>query len=101
MRLLLKATLYYIFITLIVFGVGGVMTYNIFQKQVQRETDRYLISRLWSLENSIKNGESPYSFISNTLSIKEIDSSYQETRYAFGDTLADHPNPRIDALEPH
>jgi signal transduction histidine kinase len=101
MRLLLKATLYYIFITLIVFGVGGIMTYNIFQKQVQRETDRYLLTRLWSLENSIENGESPYSFLSNTLSIKEIDSAYKETRYAWSDTLADHPNPRIDALEPH
>lgn len=101
MRLLLKATLYYLIITLIVFGIGGLMTYDIFQRQVQLETDRYLISRLWSLQNSIENGESPYSFISNNLDIKEVDSSLEETRFVFGDTLADHPNPRIDALEPH
>lgn len=101
MRLLLKATFYYLLITLVVFGVGGVMTYDIFQKQVQRETDRYLISRLWSLQNSIENGESPFSFISNTLSIKQVDDSLDETPYVFGDTLADHPNPRIKALEPH
>jgi len=101
MRLLLKVTLYYLIITLVVFGFGGIMTYNIFEKQVQQETDRYLISRLWSLQNSIENGESPYSFISSNLSIKEIDSSYEETRFAFSDTLADHPSPRIDALEPH
>ena len=49
MRLLLKATLYYLIITLAVFGIGGVMTYDIFQKQIERETDRYLISRLWFL----------------------------------------------------
>lgn len=101
MRLLLRATFYYLIITLLVFGAGGVMTYDIFQKQVQRETDRYLISRLWSLQNSIENGESPYSFISETLSIKEIDNSFEESRYSFEDTLADHPSPRIDQLEPH
>ena len=101
MRLLLKATLYYLIITSVVFGIGGIMTYDIFQKQVEQETDRYLITRLWSLENSVRNGESPFSFVSNTLDIKEISDSYEETRFHFGDTMADHPNPRIDALEPH
>lgn len=101
MRLLLKVTLFYLLITLVVFGVGGIMTYDIFQKQVQFETDRYLVSRLWSLQNSIENGESPYAFISTNLSIKEIDDSNEETKFSFGDTLANHPNPRIDRLETH
>jgi signal transduction histidine kinase len=101
MKLLFKVTLYYLIITLIVFSFGGILTYNIFQRQVQLETDRYLISRLWSLQNSIESGESPYSFVSENLSIKEIDSSIAETRFAFSDTLAPHPNPRIDRLEPH
>lgn len=101
MRLLLKVTLYYLAITLLVFGVGGIITYNIFQKQIQLETDRYLISRLWSLQNSIENGESPFAFISKSLSIKEIDNSFEETSYSFSDTLANHPNPRIDKLEIH
>jgi signal transduction histidine kinase len=77
------------------------MTYDIFQKQVQQETDRYLISRLWSLENSIENGESPTAFLSNNLYIKELDNSVDETRFSFGDTLADHPSPLINRLEPH
>jgi len=101
MKLIVKVTLYYLIITLIVFGIGGIMTYDIFQKQVQMETDRYLIQRLWSLETSIQNGENPSAFISNTLSIKEVDNSVEETRYNFGDTLADHPSPLIDRLEPH
>jgi len=101
MRLLLKATLYYLIITLIVFGIGGVMTFDIFQKQVQLETDRYLVQRLWSLQHSIESGESPYAFLSNNLSIKEISDSVEETKFVFKDTLADHPSPRIDALEPH
>ena len=101
MRLLLKVTLYYLLITLIVFGVGGVMTYDIFQKQIQLETDRYLITRLWSLEHSIKSGESPYAFLSKTLSIKQVDDAIEETKFHFSDTLADHPSPRIDQLEPH
>ena len=86
MRLLLKATLYYLIITLIVFGVGGVMTYDIFQKQVNEETDRYLRTRLRGLQSAIENGESPYSFVSNSLSIKEIDDSYEESRPIFTDT---------------
>lgn len=101
MRLLLKVTLYYLIITLVVFGIGGIISFNIFQKQIQRETDRYLISRLWSLQNSIENGESPYAFISTNLSIKEIDDLNEETRFSFGDTLAAHPNPRIHRLETH
>ncbi len=101
MRLLLKATLYYLILTLIVFGIGGMLTFDIFQKQIQKETDRYLISRLWSLQNSIENGESPFSFISKTLNIKEVGDSIEETRFHFSDTLADHPDPRINRLEPH
>ncbi len=101
MKLIFKVTLYYLIITLIVFGIGGVMTYDIFQRQVQKETDRYLVQRLWSLETSIENGESPSAFISNNLFIKEVDNSIEETRFVFGDTLADHPNPLIKRLEPH
>jgi signal transduction histidine kinase len=101
MKLLFKVTLYYLIITLLVFGIGGIMTYDIFQREVQKETDRYLVSRLWDIENSIENGESPSAFISSNLSIKEIDNSAEETRFHFGDTLSDHPSPFIDRLEPH
>lgn len=101
MRLIFKVTLYYLIITMLVFGVGGVMTYNIFQAQVQKETDRYLVSRLWDLETSIENGESPSSYAYRNISIVEVDGSVEETRFYFGDTLADHPSPFIDRLEPH
>lgn len=101
MRLLLKVTLYYLVITLVVFGIGGIISFNIFEKKIQLETDRYLISRLWSLENSIENGESASAFISKKLSIKEVADSFEETKYSFGDTLAEHPNPRVHGLETH
>lgn len=101
MRLLPKVTLYYLLISLLVFGIGGVMTYDIFKTKVQIETDRYLISRLWGLHNAVKKGESPYAFVSDNLSVKKISNDYEETRFQFSDTLADHPNPHIDRLEPH
>lgn len=101
MKLLFKVTLFYLIITLIVFGIGGVMTYNIFQKQVEIETDRYLVTRLWEIENSIENGESPSAFYFRNLNIKEIDPSIEETKFHFSDTLADHPSPFIDRLESH
>lgn len=101
MRLLLKVTLYYLAISLVVFGIGGIMTYNIFQKQIQRETDRYLMSRLRGLQNSLINGESPTAFISKNVSIKEVNSGVEETKHSFKDTLANHPNPHIDRLEQH
>jgi signal transduction histidine kinase len=101
MKLLFKVTLYYLIITLIVFGIGGVMTYNIFQRQVEKETDRYLVSRLWEIENSIENGESPSAFYFRNLTIREVDNSIDETKFHFSDTLADHPSPFIDRLESH
>ncbi len=101
MKLIFKVTFYYLIITMLVFGIGGIMTFNIFQAQIQKETDRYLVSRLWDLETSIENGESPSSYSYRNISIVEIDSSVEETRFHFGDTLADHPSPFIHRLEPH
>jgi signal transduction histidine kinase len=101
MKLLVKATLFYLLLIFIVFGVGGIMTYDIFQRQIQIETDRYLVQRLWSLQNSIENGEKATAFNNDKQTIVEIDNKFAETRFAFSDTLADHPNPAIDRLEPH
>lgn len=101
MRLLVKATIFYLLLTLIVFGVGGIMTYDIFQQQIQVETDRYLMQSLSSLQNSIENGEKATAFNNDKQTIVEIDNSYEETKLVFSDTLADHPSPIIDQLEPH
>jgi signal transduction histidine kinase len=101
MKLLVKATLFYLLLILIVFGMGGIMTYDIFQRQIQIETDRYLVQRLWSLQNSIENGEKATAFNNDKQTIIEIDNKFAETRFAFSDTLADNPSPAIDRLEPH
>jgi len=101
MRLLVKATLFYLLLTLIVFGIGGIMTYDIFQRQIQLETDRYLIQRLWSLQNSVENGEKASAFNNDKQTIVEVDNRFEETKFVFTDTLADHPSPIIDRLEPH
>ena len=77
------------------------MTYDIFQQQIQIETDRYLVQRLWSLQNSIENGEKASAFNNDKQSIKEIDNRFEDTKFVFSDTLADHPSPLIDRLEPH
>jgi signal transduction histidine kinase len=81
--------------------MGGIMTYDIFQRQIQIETDRYLVQRLWSLQNSIENGEKATAFNNDKQTIVEIDNKFAETRFAFSDTLADNPSPAIDRLEPH
>ncbi len=54
MKFLLRATLIYLLITLIVFGAGGIITYNIFIDAIQLETDRYLIERYRDISNYIK-----------------------------------------------
>ena len=46
MNLLTKTTLLYLFVTLIVFGAGGVITYENVKFEVKRETRRHLFEEL-------------------------------------------------------
>jgi signal transduction histidine kinase len=95
MKLLLRATLFYLLITLVVFGAGGIITYNILLDAIQEETDRYLIERFIELNSRMK--EDPGLASLNDSKIEIIPVSYipetegqRRRRFNFSDTLVWH-----------
>jgi signal transduction histidine kinase len=95
MKFLLRATLFYLLITLIVFGAGGIITYNIFIDAIQLETDRYLIERYRDISTYIKE-EPGFSTISDSkIKIIRIEAiperlDGRRNRFEFTDTLVWH-----------
>lgn len=95
MRLLVRATLFYLLITLVVFGAGGIITYNIFIDAIQTETDRYLIERYREIRERLE--EDPELTTMKDSKIELIPVNYiPETikqprrRFIFSDTLVWH-----------
>lgn len=95
MKFLLRATLIYLLITLIVFGAGGIITYNIFIDAIQLETDRYLIERYRDISNYI-NEDPGFSSISDSkIMITPVEALPEKregrrARFQFTDTLVWH-----------
>lgn len=95
MKFLLRATLIYLLITLIVFGAGGIITYNIFIDAIQLETDRYLIERYRDISNYI-NEDPGFSSISDSkIMIIPVEAVPERRegrrgRFQFTDTLVWH-----------
>lgn len=91
MKLLTQATLYYLLVTLLVFGLGGVLTYNIFQSNINQETDWHLMRELRRTYKEIEKGAPINALEHKHLRIKEInDLSVGEQKPMFQDTLIWH-----------
>lgn len=94
MRLLLRATLFYLLITLIVFGAGGIITYNIFLDAIQTETDRYLIERFREINYRFNENNNLNSVNDSKIVIKTVNSISEvrdrRDRFSFSDTLVWH-----------
>jgi signal transduction histidine kinase len=73
MRLLVKTSLFYVVITLAVFIVGSTITFNIFQKQIIWETDRYLGDKYFAVVNGLKAGEPASAYIGQKTTIDTLD----------------------------
>jgi len=100
MRLITKTTLVYLFIALLVFGLGGYLTYQVLKRGVAKETDYSLSQNLGLLLNSIKERKPLDALENGKITIRKIPSSQvKDTLYAFSDTLAMHPYWK--RLEPH
>lgn len=94
MRLLLKVTLFYLIVALIVMGGGGILTYNIFENTIQRETDFFLVERLEILKERIENGDLPEVLKDNKTLVYETEQVPKENifeNFSFTDTLVTHP----------
>ena len=95
MKFLLRATLIYLLITLIVFGAGGIITYNIFIDAIQLETDRYLIERYRDISTYIKEDPGFSTISDSKITITQVDKLPERRRergqrFQFTDTLVWH-----------
>ena len=100
MTLLAKTTLFYLMVALLVFGLGGVVTYNMIKKEVQNETDYYLNETFGLLVKAIEEGKPPRAFVNDKVLICELeDRLWTDTIAHFSDTLGTHLT--LDRLEPH
>jgi len=98
MKFLLRTSLFYLFITLIVFSAGGIITYNIFIDAIQLETDRYLIERFRDISTYMKEDPGFSSISDSKITIIPVSEMPElarnrrgnRGRYNFTDTLVWH-----------
>ena len=92
MRLIIKTTLFYLLLALIVFGFGGVVAYNLIGQEVRMETDYELEVRVRQIVNAMEEGISERLLVSEKVSIQQVEEfNPVETNFVFADTLAPHP----------
>lgn len=93
MNLLLKTSLLILLITLVVFGLGSLVSYRIFEREIQVETDRFLKGRFFSLQERLEAGELARSYTDDKLRIDtlaERPDTVGRASFRFTDTLVMH-----------
>ena len=92
MKLFVKTTLFYLLASLIVFTIGGVITYNKVKEEVALETDYYLNETFRRLVNEIKSGKSIGVLNNDKVTITKLDDQMvQDTFRVYSDTISKHP----------
>jgi len=100
MRLITKATLLYLFIMSLVFGIASVITYKTVMQSVAKETDYSLRNNKDILKEAIMEGKPLFALQNEKTQIVKVTSvQAKDTLNAFSDTLAIHPY--FKRLEPH
>lgn len=97
MRLIIKTTLLYLFLAMLVFGVGGVVIHTLVKREVQRETDYALRSNLRMLIHSIEEGKPIDALENRKVTIEPVGIIHGSgTEPVMSDTLVKH----LGRLEP-
>lgn len=92
MRLITKTTLFYLLIALLVFGIGGYLTYYAIKQEISLETDYEMVTDYRMLRAAIVSGKPIDALQNEKVSIKELtELNPLDTNYQFSDTLAFHP----------
>ena len=91
MRLIHKFLLVYLIISMVAFGVGGVVIYYIFSKEIERETNYELLHKVRYLNDMMKKGVDYKTLMQDKIRIEKIPSSRTiKDSTIFSDTLAYH-----------
>jgi len=91
--------LIYLLMTLVVFMIGGVITYQVINREVDLEQQRFLRERLTSLISMIERREPENPVERDKMSIIPLDQLREETEIVFSDTIVMHAT--LNRPEPH
>ena len=98
MKLTLKFTLLFLLISLGVFFLGGVITYQVVKKEIDEEQERFLLERLDFFTRWIERRNPTEPFIRDKIQVYPLESGI-ETDVVFSDTVVMHST--LERLEPH
>lgn len=99
MNLVTRFTLLFVFVSLMVFVVGGVITYQVMKREIDAEQQRFLVDRLRQTERFIERRSPTQDLIRGKLMIHPLDEVSSDTTIVFSDTLVMHST--LQRLEPH
>lgn len=98
MKLVLKFTLLFLLVSLLVFLIGGVITYQVVKREIDDEEERFLLERLDFFTRWIERHSPTKAFIRDKIQVYPLTSG-SETEIVFSDTLVMHST--LERMEPH
>jgi len=92
MNLIIKTTLLYLIVAMIVFGIGGVVTYNMIVQEVKKETDYDLRYHFNQVVKALEEDTGAELLDEDRVSIEKVTHIRpQDTIRVYKDTMAPHP----------
>ncbi len=98
MNLIIRVTLLFVFVSLIVFLIGGVISFRVMMREVNNEQRHFLNERLDRVTRMIERRKPEDTLRMNKLVIVPLNDLMNE-RKSFRDTLVIHT--QLERLEPH
>lgn len=98
MNLIVRITIIFVLVSLVVFLIGGVISFNVMLREVNFEQRRFLIERLDGVEKRLERRPVKDSVSWTKLRIVAL-ADYQEEETRFSDTLVMHN--QLERMEPH
>jgi signal transduction histidine kinase len=98
MNLVVRITLLFVMVALVVFIVGGVISYGVMMREVNLEQERFLLGRLDKVESYISRRPPKDTVTRNDLLIIPLQQLHKE-RVEFRDTIVIHA--QLQRPEPH
>ena len=99
MKLIYKYTLWYLIISLLVFVLGGLITYQILKQEISREQERFLQERLTYVERMIERRQPDSTLVRDKIVVEPLSTATADTTIVFSDTLVMHST--LERMEPH
>lgn len=98
MNLIVRITILFVLVSLVVFMIGGVISFNILMDEVNAEQERFLSERLERMQMRLEKKPPSDTMRWTKLMVIPLDSN-EEDRQSFSDTLVMHS--QLERLESH